>query len=71
MNQDKQKGLAHSSLTENENINLYPIVEPTTFWDKYNPARIPCFRDSLLYGLGSGIGVTLFTTVLTQNARKS
>ncbi|GAM23043.1 hypothetical protein SAMD00019534_062180 [Acytostelium subglobosum LB1] len=66
--QEKQKTLSETSITENENINLYPIntTEPKTFWEKYSPARIPCFKDSLIYGIGSGVGVTFFTSIFTS-----
>ncbi|EFA84316.1 hypothetical protein PPL_03394 [Heterostelium album PN500] len=65
---EKPKGLANTSITENENINLYPIdtKEPTTFWERYNPSKIPCFKDSLIYGIGSGVGVTFFTNIFTS-----
>ncbi|EGG17280.1 hypothetical protein DFA_08273 [Cavenderia fasciculata] len=65
---DKEKGLSNTSITENENINLYPISnEPQGFWDRYNPARIPCFKDSFLYGIGSGVTVTFLSSVFSSH----
>ncbi|XP_008487154.2 cytochrome c oxidase assembly protein COX20, mitochondrial-like [Diaphorina citri] len=36
-----------------------------------NLNEIPCFRNSLLYGISSGLGVGLGTFLFTSNGRKA
>ncbi|KYQ94448.1 hypothetical protein DLAC_04745 [Tieghemostelium lacteum] len=80
MSGTNNKNAPMQPLENNKNINMYQLNTDTqdtnkdsngktkSFWDKtYEISKIPCFRDSLLYGVGTAIGVTMISSIFSRS----
>jgi len=57
--------LADAAQSSEQAVARNQDVAQTSWWSIYRPSNIPCFRQSILTGIGGGVGVGVVATLVT------
>eukprot|EP01132_Coremiostelium_polycephalum_P002813 gene2813-3498_t len=59
---------------DNNNTTTTQGQTQATLWERFksiDPSKVPCLKNSLLFGIGAGVGVTFISTIFSKKPIKA